>query len=251
MSSLSVVIITFNEAHNIERCLNSVKAVADEIIILDSLSTDNTVKIATNMGAVVKQQKFLGHIQQKNAALQLASNDYVLCLDADEALDADLIRSILSVKQNFTAKAYKFSRCTNYCGRFIKNGSWYPDKKIRLFDKRFAQWGGINPHDKVELNKKNERVLFLKGDILHFSYYTIEEHLIRINYYTTISANALYAKGVRSNWFKILINPLWRFVYGYFIRLGFLDGFYGFLIAINCSHETFQKYTKLYQLQHK
>ncbi|MDN3654401.1 glycosyltransferase family 2 protein [Ferruginibacter paludis] len=249
MSSLSVVIITFNEAHNIERCLNSVRQVADEIIILDSFSTDDTVALASKMGVVVKQQQFLGYIQQKNAALELASNNYVLCLDADEALDEALVQSILSVKENFTATAYHFNRCTSYCGRFIRNGSWYPDKKIRLFDKRHAQWGGINPHDKVELTVKNEVVQYLKGDMLHFSYYTIEEHLARINHYTTISAAALYAKGVRSNWAKILINPLWRFIYGYFIRLGFLDGFYGFVIAINCSHETFQKYIKLYQLQ--
>ncbi|MDB5278167.1 MAG: glycosyl transferase family 2 [Ferruginibacter sp.] len=249
MSSLSVVIITFNEAHNIERCLNSVRQVADEIIILDSFSTDDTVALASKMGVVVKQQQFLGYIQQKNAALELASNNYVLCLDADEALDEALVQSILSVKENFTATAYHFNRCTSYCGRFIRNGSWYPDKKIRLFDKRHAQWGGINPHDKVELTVENEVVQYLKGDMLHFSYYTIEEHLARINHYTTISAAALHAKGVRSNWAKILINPLWRFIYGYFIRLGFLDGFYGFVIAINCSHETFQKYIKLYQLQ--
>jgi glycosyltransferase involved in cell wall biosynthesis len=249
MSSLSVVIITFNEAHNLERCLISVKGVADEIIILDSFSTDSTVEIASKMGAIVKQQPFLGYIQQKNAALEYASNNYVLCLDADEALDEKLALSIKSVKNNFSAKAYNFNRCTSYCGRFIKNGSWYPDRKIRLFDKRFAKWGGINPHDKVELNDKNEPVQHLQGDMLHFSYYTIEEHLTRINHYTTIAANALYSKGVRSNWIKILIHPLWRFVYGYFMRLGFLDGFYGFIIAINCSHETFQKYIKLYQLQ--
>lgn len=249
MPSLSVVIITFNEAHNIERCLTSVKKVADEIIILDSFSTDKTVEIATSMGAIVKQQKFLGYIQQKNAALELASNNYVLCLDADEALDENLVNSILLVKNNFSAKAYNFNRCTSYCGRFIKNGSWYPDKKTRLFDKRFAHWGGVNPHDKIELKEADKTIQHLKGDMLHFSYYTIEEHLLRINHYTTISANALYAKGVRSNWIKILINPFWRFMYGYFIRLGFLDGFYGFIIAINCSHETFQKYIKLYRLQ--
>ena len=249
MSLLSVIIITFNEAHNLERCLTSVKNIADEIIILDSYSTDNTVEIASKMGAIVKQQHFLGYIQQKNAALELASNHYVLCLDADEALDENLAFSICSIKKDLTAKAYSFNRCTSYCGRFVKNGSWYPDKKVRLFDRRFAKWGGTNPHDKVELQAKDETIQHLKGDILHFSYYTIEEHLARINHYTTISANALYAKGVRSNWAKILIHPLWRFMYGYFIRLGFLDGFYGFVIAVNCSHETFQKYIKLYQLQ--
>jgi glycosyltransferase involved in cell wall biosynthesis len=249
MHALSVVIITFNEAKNIERCLSSVKRVADEIIVLDSFSTDLTVELAIKMGASVSQQKFAGYIQQKNAALELANNNYVLCLDADEALDENLIESILLTKINFSAKAYNFNRCTSYCGRFIRNGSWYPDKKTRLFDKRFAQWGGVNPHDKIELKGPDKTIKHLKGNMLHFSYYTIEEHIARINNYTTISANALHAKGVRSNWIKILVNPFWRFMYGYFIRMGFLDGFYGFIIAVNCSHETFQKYIKLYRLQ--
>ena len=129
---------------------------------------------------------------------------------------------------------------TNYCGRFIKNGSWYPDKKIRLFDKRFAKWGGINPHDKIELTQKAINNQHLKGNILHSSYYTIEEQIIRHNLYSSISAEALNAMGIKSNWIKILFNPFWRFIYGYFIRLGFLDGFYGFIITVNCAHETFQ-----------
>jgi len=250
MNLLSVVIITFNEERNIERCLDSIKSIADETIVLDSFSSDKTVEIAKQKGAIVKQQIFLGHIQQKNAALDFASYNYILCLDADEALDNQLIQSIAQAKMNFSAQAYYFNRCTNYCGRFIRNGSWYPDKKIRLFDKRIAKWGGINPHDTIELSGTNITSQYLKGDILHYSYYTIEEQSIRNNLYSSISAQAMNAMGIRSNWFKILINPFWRFFYGYFIRLGFLDGFYGFIIAINCAHETFQKYVKLYQLQH-
>lgn len=249
MQALSVVIITFNEAHNIERCIASVKRVADEIVVLDSFSTDRTVEIANSMGAIVKQQQFLDYIKQKNAALAFANNNYVLCLDADEALDDNLANAILDAKVNFSATAYSFNRYTCYCGRFIKHGSWYPDKKIRLLDKRFAKWGGINPHDKIVLHGKEKTVEHLKGNILHFSYYTLEEHLTRINKYTSISAHSLHENGVRSNWGKILINPFWRFVYGYFIRMGFLDGFYGFVIAINGSYETFQKYVKLYDLQ--
>jgi len=250
MHPLSVVIITFNEEQNIERCLDSVKSIADEIIILDSYSTDKTVEISKNKGAIVRQQKFLGHIQQKNAALSLASNNYVLCLDADETLGERLINSILEAKINFSANAYFFNRCTNYCGHFIRNGSWYPDKKIRLFDKRIAKWGGVNPHDRIELDGTDKTIQYLRGDILHYSYNTIEEHVTRNNHYTSISADALNSMGVRSNWFKILIHPLWAFIHGYIIRLGFMDGFYGFVIAINSAHATFQKYVKLYQLQH-
>lgn len=249
MHSLSVVIITFNEAHNIARCLDSVKQVADEIIVLDAFSTDNTVEIANSKGAIVKQQDFLGFIQQKNAALALASHDYVLCLDADEAIEENLSKSIQQVKKNFTADAYSINRCTSYCGRFIKHGSWYPDKKIRLFNKQRAHWGGINPHDKIELKENAKKIHHLKGDILHFSYNTIEEHIVKNNKYSSISADALYIIGVRSNWFKIIINPFWTFTYGYVMRLGFLDGFYGFVIAINSAHSTFQKYIKLYYLQ--
>ncbi len=249
MHALSVVVITFNEAQNIRRCLTSVKAIADEIIVLDSFSTDDTVGIARSMGAIVTQQAFTGYIQQKNAALKLAGNDYVLCLDADETVHEELVHAILNTKRNFTATAYQFNRCTCYCGRFIRHGSWYPDRKIRLFDRRFAEWGGTNPHDKVVLQSADHRVEYLQGDLLHFSYYSIEEHLTRINRYTTIAATALHEKGIRSNWIKILLHPFWRFIYGYCIRLGFLDGFYGLVIAINCSHETFQKYIKLYRLQ--
>ncbi len=250
MHSLSVVIITFNEEHNIGRCLDSVKSIADEIIVLDSFSTDNTVEISKNKGAIVKQQKFLGYIQQKNAALSFASNDYVLCLDADEALEENLINSILHAKRTFSADAYYFNRCTNYCGRFIRNGSWYPNKKIRLFNKRVAKWGGINPHDRIELDGNDKNIQYLKGDILHYSYNTIEEHVTRNNHYSSISADALNSMGVRSNWIKILFNPFWAFVYGYIIRLGFVDGFYGFIIAVNSAHATFQKYVKLYHMQH-
>ena len=248
MQALSVIIITFNEASNIARCLDSVKSVADEIIVLDSFSTDNTVAIAKKKGAVVKQQQFPGHIQQKNAALKLATYDYVLSLDADEELDEQLIQSILKAKMHFYADAYFINRCTCYCGKFIKHGSWYPDKKIRLFDKRIATWGGLNPHDKIVLTGDREKTENLKGDILHYSYQSFEDHILRNNQYSSISANALYSAGVQYSWTKIIINPFWTFFHGYLIRLGFLDGFYGFVIAINSAHATFQKYFKLRQL---
>ncbi len=249
MNSLSVVIITFNEENNIERCINSVKTLADEIIILDSFSTDGTIQISKNMGAIVMQQFFLGHIEQKNLALTYATNNFVLCLDADEALDETLINSIHKVKNNFTFRAYSSNRCTNFCGQFIKYGSWYPDKKIRLFDKRYAKWSGINPHDKIELIGNNKKIKYLKGDILHYSFSSVEDQLLRNKKYSTISAAALYKMGIRSNLLKIFFNPFWTFFSGYIIRFGFLDGYYGFIIAYNSAHATFQKYRKLYRLQ--
>src|SRR5215211_5720675 len=135
MLALSVVIITFNEEKNIARCIDSVKEVADEIIILDSYSTDKTVDIANSRGAIVYQQKFLGYGPQKNDALQFCKHDLVLSLDADEALSANLVQEILHEKKSSAYDAYLMNRCTNYCGQFIRHGSWYPDKKIRLFKK--------------------------------------------------------------------------------------------------------------------
>ena len=157
MVQLSAVIITFNEESNITRCILSLKAVADEIIVVDSYSTDNTAGIARSLGATVYQEKFRGYIGQKNFALQLASHRYVLSLDADEELDEKLIASILEEKKSFPKRAYCMNRCTRLSGHFIKHGLWYPDKKLRLFNRQLGKCGGLNPHDKIimELMQKN------------------------------------------------------------------------------------------------
>lgn len=246
--NLSAVIITLNEERNIARCIDSIKHIADEIIILDCYSSDNTVEIARSKGAIVHQQKFKGYIEQKNSVLRLASYDFILSLDADEAIDEELGLAIIGEKEQFGFSAYSMNRFANYCGRFIRHGLWYPDKKIRLFDKRVAEWGGVNPHDKIQL-AGDFNVKHLPGNILHYSYNTIEEHIQQNNKLSSIAAYSLYNMGRRIHWIKILINPWWAFFNGYFLRLGFLDGFYGFVIAINTSHQTFLKYIKLYQLQ--
>jgi glycosyltransferase involved in cell wall biosynthesis len=247
MEKLSVVIISYNEEKNISRCIDSVKDVADEIMILDSHSTDQTVAIAESKGAIVQQGEFNGYIQQKNKAISLATYDYILSLDADEALDPLLSDSIRKVKQNFACTAYSMNRCTNYQGKFIRHGSWYPDKKIRLFNRRIAYWGGTNPHDKIVL-KENQTPEHLQGDILHYSYYTISEHVAQNNKFSTLAAEALYEKGGRTNVFNILVNPWWAFFQSYIIRAGFLDGLFGLVIAIQISHLTFLKHLKLYLL---
>lgn len=247
MEKLSVVIITYNEEKNIGRCIDSVKNLADEILVLDSNSTDQTAAIAESKNAIVIKEPFRGHIQMKNRAVQLAGNDYILSLDADEALDPLLADSIQRVKENFNSRAYRMNRCTNYCGQFIRHGSWYPDRKIRLFDRRIAQWGGTNPHDKIVL-KENISAEQLQGDILHYSYYTIAEHVAQNNKFSTIAAESLFAQGKRTSLFNIIINPPWAFVQSYFIKAGFLDGLFGFVIAIQISHMTFLKHIKLYLL---
>ncbi|MBC7904680.1 MAG: glycosyltransferase family 2 protein [Gemmatimonadaceae bacterium] len=247
MVQLSVVIITFNEEQQIRRCIESVSSFADEIVILDSHSTDRTTEIAGSLGAIVYSAPFAGYIEQKNKALSLATHPHVLCLDADEAVDDTLRTSILTVKSDFAKNGYTMNRCTNYCGQFIRHGSWYPDRKLRLFDKRKASWGGDNPHDKVYLQEGEAG--HLPGDILHYSYNSIEEHVTQNNKFSTISANALLNRGKRTNIFKVLFNPCWAFVNSYIIRLGFLDGFYGFIIAANIAHLTLLKHSKLFQKQ--
>ena len=224
------------------------KGIADEIIILDSYSTDLTVAIAEQKGATVIQEIFKGYIQQKNRAIDLASHSYVLSLDADEALDPLLRESISRAKKKFSSPAYRMNRLSNYCGKFIRHGSWYPDAKIRLFDKRFARWGGTNPHDKIVLTG-DLPVQHLKGNILHYSYHSISEHVNQNNKFSSLAAESLFAKGKRTNIFRIFINPLWAFFQSYLIRAGFLDGLYGFVIAVMIANLTFLKHLKLYLLQ--
>jgi glycosyltransferase involved in cell wall biosynthesis len=248
MKPLSAVIITFNEEENIGRCIDSLQHVADEIIVLDSFSSDSTVAIARQKGAIVRQEMFSGYKEQKNRALQLTSNDYVLSLDADEALSPKLISSILEVKKDFKYKAYFMNRYNNYCGQFIKHGLWYPNQKLRLFDKRFAKWGGTNPHDKIQL-ADNITPVFLAGDILHYAYNTIQEHLERNDEISTIAARSIFEAGEKKHWSKIVLSPAWSFFNGYFLRLGFLDGFYGFVIATQTASQSFLKYQKLHHLQ--
>jgi glycosyltransferase involved in cell wall biosynthesis len=248
MQPISVVIITFNEEQNIARCLNSVRSLADEIIVLDSYSTDNTVSIARSFGAIVYFEKFRGYIGQKNLAMQFATHNYVLSLDADEALDDHLAASILEEKKSLLHRAYSMNRCTNYCGRFIRHGLWYPDKKTRLFDRRVAKWGGLNPHDKIII-QDGFPVHHLKGDILHYSFNTVDDHIWQNNRLSAIAATSLYNVGKRSSLYKMLVRPAWAFINGYIFRRGFLDGIDGFTIAVNTAQQVFLKYNKLYTMQ--
>jgi len=245
---LSVVIITFNEEHNIGRCLASVKAVADDIVVVDSFSTDRTEAIVREGGARFVQHAFEGHIEQKNWAITQAKHPWVLSLDADEALDEQLARSIQEVKKRSGgADAYSMDRLTNYCGTWVKHGGWYPDRKLRLWDSRKGRWGGVNPHDRYEM-QAGAREEHLQGDILHYSYRSISDHVKQVDYFTTIAAKANFAKGRRAGFIKLRISPAVKFIGDYLFRLGFLDGFHGYVIARVSSHATFLKYAKLRQL---
>lgn len=244
---LSAVIIAYNEEEKIGLCLDSLATVADEIIVVDSHSTDRTVEICQAKGASVVSQEFLGYIEQKNFALDKANYEFVLSLDADEVLSEKLIDSIKKIKSNPTHYAYKFNRLTNFCGQWIKHGGWYPDTKLRLWKKDLGKWAGTNPHDKVVLSAKTD-VKKLDGDLLHYSIDSIEQHIEQIQKFTTIAAQAMHEKGRKSSLFNIIFNPTFKFIRDYLIRMGFLDGFYGYVIAKNSAFAKYLKYLKLYQL---
>lgn len=244
---ISAVIITFNEEKNIQRCLNSLEGVVDEIVVVDSFSTDKTQEICKKHNVQFVSHAFEGHIQQKNWAITQASNKYVLSLDADEALSEELKKSILEVKNNWQHEGYCFNRMTNYCGKWIKHGHWYPDVKLRLWDSTKGKWGGKNPHDTYLLNS-GEKGKHIKGDLHHYSYYTVEEHWKQADKFSTIAAKAYHEAGKKSSWFKVMFSPLSRFVSSYFFNGGFLDGQYGWVIARITYWETRQKYLKLKEL---
>jgi glycosyltransferase involved in cell wall biosynthesis len=247
MPKLSIVVITFNEEKNLSRCLQSVKNVADEIVVLDSYSTDATITIAESFGAKIFSQSFLGYVPQKNAAIGKAGFDWVLSLDADEALSPKLEQSILAVKNNPLLNAYRLSRFTNYCGKWIKHCGWYPDKKVRFFNKTKGEWKGEDPHDYWALHDPNERVGNLEGDLLHYSYYTLSDHIKQIEKFTEISARLAVAKGKDCSVLKIWLGPKWKFFSDYIIRLGFLDGYPGYLVCKYSAWASFAKYSKIRQ----
>jgi glycosyltransferase involved in cell wall biosynthesis len=249
MVSLSVVIITYNEEKNISRCIDSARPVADEIVVLDSYSTDRTEAIVRESGGRFCQQAFTGYGAQKNAATALATHNYVLFLDADELLSPALQESIRAEKEKgFPSDGYTMNRLNNYCGRWIRHGSWYPDKKVRLLNRQKGAWSLDIVHESL-VPDAQARISHLRGDLLHYTYFNAGEHMEKNNKYSTLSARLLFQKGRRSSGYKIALSPFWAFFTSYFLRAGFLDGLYGFVIAINIAHLTFLKYIKLYQLQ--
>lgn len=247
MIKLSVVIITLNEEKNIGRCLESVKDVADEIVVVDSLSTDKTKEICEQFGVRFIEQKFLGYVEQKNFALNQARYDYVLSLDADEALTLDLAVEIKKIKSMFNAQGYEFNRLTNYNGHWVRYCGWYPDTKLRIVEKKKARWVGNNPHDALEVEGK---VVHLKGDLLHYSYDSISSHVLQTNKFSTIEARALYEKGKRATITKLVTRPIYQFFKDYILKRGFLDGRYGLVICFLNSIYVLLKYAKMIDLEH-
>ncbi|MDF1575298.1 MAG: glycosyltransferase family 2 protein [Bacteroidales bacterium] len=241
---ISAVIITYNEEANIRRCLESLKGVADEIVVVDSYSSDRTEEICRSYDTVFIPHRFIGHIEQKNWAILQASYPYILSLDADEALSRELMDSILRIKENWMHDGYYFKRLTSYCGKWIRHTSWYPSRKLRLWDSRKGSWGGFNPHDRFILNKGASRS-YLKGDLLHYSYYSVSEHMQQIDSFSSIMARTYYEQGIKVDFFKLVFRPFWRFFKDFIILRGFMDGFYGFVVSVNSAQAVFLRFVKL------
>jgi glycosyltransferase involved in cell wall biosynthesis len=244
---LSAVIITLDEERNIARCLESLRGVADDIVVVDSGSADRTEEICRSYGVNFIRQTWLGYSAQKNLANGHARYDWILSIDADEALSDGLRRSILELKRAGAIRVGAFARMTNYCGRWVRHGGWYPDRKVRMFDRRKASWEGAL-HETLRGFSRSEVVL-LEGDCLHYSYRMAEEHHRQAGRFTTLAAEELFRRGRRAGFWRIHLSPVWKFVLDYFLRLGFIDGSAGFRIAWISAGATRMKYLKLERLR--
>ncbi len=242
---LSVVIITFNEERNLGRCLESVKNLADEIVVVDSFSTDKTSEICARYGVRFMSRTFTGYVDQKNFANSQAAFPHILSLDADEEVTPELEKSIQAVKENWHHAGYYLARITNYCGSWIRHGGWYPDKKLRLYNRDLGQWEGLLLHEVYQV-KPGQTTGLLKGDLKHYSFHSLEDHLKQINHFTTIACSELKLKGKRPGIWPLLVKPPFKFFQMYLLKMGWRDGFAGFCVAVLSAYAVFAKYAKLY-----
>jgi glycosyltransferase involved in cell wall biosynthesis len=238
---ITATIIAFNEEKNIARVIESLRC-ADEILVLDSGSNDRTVEIATKLGARVEEASWHGYAAQKNIATKLASHDWILALDADESLSEALEAEIWQIKKTGAAfDAYTMPRLAQYLGRWILHSGWYPDRKVRLFNRKKAKWVGDFVHESVVVEG---RVGHLQSNLLHFTCNSLSEHLKSIDSYTTLAAQELASRGKMPGMLELLFDPPWTFFSTYFLRFGFLDGAEGLAIAYMAAFYNFVKFSK-------
>jgi len=238
---ISAAIITYNEERNIARALESLRC-CDEIVVVDSGSTDRTVELATKLGARVLDMAWRGYAGQKNYASECCENDWVLSLDADEALSEALEAEIWQIKENGPEfDAYTMPRLAQYLGRWILHSGWYPDRKIRLFHRQHAKWVGNFVHESVVVEG---RVGHLNANILHFTCSSLSEHLRTLDRYTTLAAEQLVSQKAEIGWKELALDPAWTFVRTYVLQRGFLDGYEGLAIAYMAAFYNFLKHAK-------
>ncbi len=247
MEKLSAVIITLNEEKNLAKSLPPLKRVADEIVVIDSFSTDKTKEICRQFGVRVVQHVFEDYVRQHRFADTQAKNDLILSVDADEVLSEELINTIIKVKADRQHDGYFMNRRANYCGRWIRYSGWYPDRKLRLYDRSKGSWQGIIIHEYFQLAPEAEAG-FLMGDLLHYSYYSIEQHRRRVERFTTLMAESYFEQGVKVPALRVWLSPATTFVRSYFIKLGFFDGKAGWRICTISAEATYKKYRKLRKL---
>ncbi len=238
---ISAAIITFNEERNVARVIESLRC-CDEILVLDSGSNDRTVEIATKLGARVIEASWHGYAAQKNIAAELAAHDWVLALDADESLSEALEAEIWQIKKSGpTFDGYTVPRLAQYLGRWILHSGWYPDRKVRLFDRRKAKWVGEFIHESVTVEGT---VGHLKSNLLHFTCNSLSEHVRSMDRYTTLAAQEMVSREKNLGFSRLLFDPPWTFLRTYVLKLGFLDGAEGLAIAYMAAFYNFVKYSK-------
>ncbi len=238
---ISATIVTLNEERNIARAIQSLTC-ADEILVVDSGSTDRTREIAAGLGARVIEEPWRGYAAQKNFAACSAAHDWILSLDADEELTPELASEIAALKHNPAPRdGYSFPRLAQYLGRWIHHSGWYPDRKLRLYDRRKGKWVGEYVHESVRVESGAGQ---LRGNLLHYTCASLSEHLRTLDRYTTLAAQEVAARGKPVPLIRLTMDPAWTFFRTYFIQRGFLDGRQGLLIACMAGLYTFLKYAK-------
>jgi glycosyltransferase involved in cell wall biosynthesis len=246
-NQISACVMTYNEEGNIRRCLESLTW-CDEIVILDSFSTDRTVEICLEFTRNVHQHEWLGYIGQRNLIRTMANHDWVLFLDADEVVSPELHAALEAQFDKLIERyvGFAFPRLVFYLGRWIRHGSWYPDYNLRLFRKEKGRSGGAEPHDTVFIDGPT---MHIRHPILHYTYNDITDHVNTMNRFSSISAQSMHDRGRRFHWVDLLFRPAWSFFKGFVLRLGFIDGWRGFLIATVNAFGVAMKYAKLREIR--
>lgn len=246
MQAISATLITHNEENNIAQALKSLSW-ADEILVVDSGSSDATVEICRGFQSTILHRDWTGYVDQKNFALEKARNDWVFSLDADERASPELISEIRELnRKGFSSPGYRIPRVAYFMGRWIRHGGWYPDYQLRLFDRRSGRWEGGHVHESFKVKGSSA---FLSGEILHYSYRNISDYLERLETYSSLAALDYRQRGKKATLPGLMFNPLAAFLKSYLLKRGFLDGTPGFMVAAMGAVSVFFKHSKLYEIQ--